>query len=417
MRAVRGLRSPIPSAMRIACAASLVLCAALSPAPIRAQEGIVALRGARLLTITAGTVEGGVILLQGGRITAVGPSVPIPPGAEILDLSGKTVMPGLIDASTNLGIADYPSLGTDDNEATDPLTPHLRVIDALNPDNGFIPVARSSGVTAALCAPAEGNLLAGQSALIRLAGGSAEQMVVRSPVGVHVSLGEAPKAQYGKRNQSPMTRMASAAMLRQALVDARAYSEKLAQKPAPVRDAKLEALVPVVRGELPLIVSADRFDDIHTALRITLEFGVTMVLSHGAEAHRVADELAARKIPVLWGPADAPYQELESRGGSLGTPAALSEAGVRFAFQTGSIRNVTTLLDQARSAVAHGLSREEALRALTLYPAAIFGVADGRGSLEVGKAGDLVVFDRDPLDGLARVEMVFIGGVRIPSGL
>ena len=416
MRAGRRLCSPLRSAVRITCVAALALCSALVPSPVRAQEGVVALRGARLLTITGGTVESGVILLRGGRITAVGPNVAIPSGAEVLDLSGRTVMPGLVDASTNLGIADYPSLGTDDDEATDPLTPHLRVTDALNPDNRFIAVARGAGVTTALCAPAEGNLLAGQSALIRLAGARVEEMVVRAPVGVHVSLGEAPKAQYGAKSQAPMTRMASAAMLRQALVNAKAYGEKLAQPTPPPQDAKLEALLPVVRGELPLIVSADRFDDIHTALRITAEFGVTMILSHGAEAHRVAAELAARKIPVVWGPAGAPYQELEARGGSLETPAALSAAGVMFAFQTGSIRNVTTLLDQARDAVAHGLAPEEALRALTLYPATIFGVVGDRGSLEVGKAADLVVFDRDPLDALARVEIVLIGGMRMPLG-
>ncbi len=436
MKLSRRPRSPGRSALRLACrpllALGLALCSTHPPMPAVAQEGVVALRGARLLTITGGTLENGVILLQGGRITAVGLDVPIPAGAEVLDLSGRTVMPGLMDGSTNLGIADYPSLGTDDNEATDPLTPHLRVLDALNPDNGFIPLARSSGVTAALCAPAEGNLLAGQSALIRLAGEGVEEMVVRAPVGVHVSLGEAPKAQYGKRSQAPMTRMASAAMLRQVLVDARAYGEKLAlhvaavaahragqraeEPTAPARDAKLEALLPVTRGEVPLVISADRFDDIHTALRITAEFGVRMVLSHGAEAHRVAGELAARGIPVLWGPADAPYGELESRGGGPGTPAALSRSGVTFAFQTGSSRNVAGLLEQARAAVAHGLPREEALRALTLHPATIFGVADRLGSLESGKAADLVVFDGDPLDGLARVEMVFIGGERMPPG-
>jgi imidazolonepropionase-like amidohydrolase len=212
------------------------------------------------------------------------------------------------------------------------------------------------------------------------------------------------------------------------MVDAGAYQEALAahaarvaefragtrkeEPSAPPRDAKLEALLPVMRGEVPLIVGADRYDDIHTALRITAEFGVRMILSHGAEAHRVAGELAEREIPVLWGPSEASYRELESRGGSPEAPAALARAGVTLAFQTGSIGNVAGLLDQARAAVAHGLPREEALRALTLHPATIFGVADRLGSLEVGKAADLVVFDRDPLDGPARVEMVFVGGER-----
>jgi imidazolonepropionase-like amidohydrolase len=416
--------------LRLACAYVAAIAGCLSPALARAQEGVVALRGARLLTITGGVVEGGTLLFQGGRILAVGADVGIPAGATVLDLPGMTVMPGLIDASTNLGLADYLSLGMDDNEATDPMTPQLRVVDALNPQNRFLATARASGVTEALCAPAEGNLLAGQSALVRLRGESVEAMVVRAPVAIHVSLGEAPKAQYGKKNQAPMTRMASAAMLRQILVDAGAHAEELAryerlaaeyqagereEEPTPpARDAKLEALLPVIRGEMPLVVAADRFDDIHTALRITAEFGVPMILSHGAEAGRVTQDLAARRIPVLWGPADAEYHELESRGGSPDTPAALARAGVPFAFQTGSIQNVVGLLSEARLAVAHGLPWEEALRALTLHPAMIFGVSDSLGSLEVGKVADLVVFTGDPLEDLARVEMVFIGGERVP---
>jgi imidazolonepropionase-like amidohydrolase len=384
------------------------------------------MRGGRLLTVTQGTIEDGVLIFEDGRITAVGAGIAIPATARVIDVTGKIIMPGLIDGFTNLGTADYPSLGRDDDEATDPTTPHLRITDGLNPDNRFIPMARAAGVTAVLAAPAEGNLITGQSGLVQLAGETMEEMVLRSPVGIHVSLGEAPKLRYGGRNQAPMTRMGAAALLRQTLVDVLAYGERIAQhqrklaayragdaekEPSPLaRNLELEALLPVIRGEKPLIVSADRFDDIHTALRIAAEFDVPIVLNHGAEAHRLAAELADRDVPVIWGPLSAPYRELEARGGTPETPRMLEEAGVLFGFQTGSVENVTGLLEQARAAVRYGLPRDEALKALTLNPARIFGVGDEVGSLEVGKSADLVVFDRDPLEGLARVEMVFVRG-------
>jgi len=227
--------------------------------------------------------------------------------------------------------------------------------------------------------------------------------------------------------------MGSAALLRQTLVDAQGYAEKWARyerdsaafqasgrgagraaPTPPARDLKLESLLPCLRGETPLMVSADRFDDIHTALRIAEEFQLRIIVNHGAEAHRVAEELARRTIPVIWGPSGTEYRELEARGGTPETPFRLWEAHVLFGFQTGSVENLGGLLEQARMAVAHGLPREEALAALTLHPARIFGAADRMGSLEAGKVADLVVFDRDPLDALARVEMVFVGGRRYP---
>jgi imidazolonepropionase-like amidohydrolase len=407
--------------------ASLCLAILLSSA-LFSQTDSVALRRAKLVTVTGGVIENGTLIIKEGKIAEVGTDVTPPSGATVIDCAGKTVTPGLIDGFTNLGTADLPSFGKDDDEATNAMTPHLRIIDALNPDNRFIPLARHSGVTAALSAPAEGNLLTGQSAVIRLSGQSHEDMVIRFPVGVHGTLGEAPKLRYGKKSKAPMTRMGAAALLRQKLVDAKEYQAKLesyreklekyeekedSDKPSrPEPNLELEALIPVVKGEKPLVVGADRLDDILTALRIAEEFELDLVLSRGAEAYRVAERLAAKRIPVILGPAGDYYQRLETLRANPANARLLSQAGVSIAFQTGSVDNVSGLLEQARSAVRHGLAYDEAVKALTLYPARIFGVANQIGSLEVGKSADVVVFDKDPIRELALVEMVFIQGRR-----
>lgn len=406
---------------------------------VHAQSETVAFRGGTIITVSNGVISDGTLLMRDGRITALGASVNVPSDAVVFDVSGKTIMPGLIDGFTNLGTADFPSLGRDDDEAIGPVTPHMRIIDGFNPSNRFIPLALQSGVTAVLSAPAAGNLITGQSGLMQLEGATVEEMVRSFPVAVHVSLGEAPKARFGSKNQAPMTRMGNAAILRQTFIDAAEYAQKLSlherakeafdsgeekERPTPVaRDLKLEALLPVIRGELPLIVGADRFDDIHTALRISAEFHLDMILSGGAEAHRLAPELAEKGIPVIWGPAAASHQRLEAEKGTPGTPADLAAAGIRFAFQTGSIENVTGLLSEARAAFANGLPYEEALKGLTLYPAQIFGVECHLGSLEVGKSADILVLDGDPLEASSRVEQVFVRGRRVegprlpPSGV
>jgi imidazolonepropionase-like amidohydrolase len=402
---------------------SLALGIVIGPAALFPQGETIALRGGRLLTIAHGVVENGSIVIANGRITAVGSNVSIPSGARVIDVSGKTIMPGMIDGFTNLGLADYRSYGEDDDEGTTPVTPQMRVVDGLNPANRFFLHALQSGVTAALSAPSEGNLVTGQSALIRTSGATVDEMVLIAPIGVHVTLGEAPKLRYGPKNTQPMTRMGTAALLRQTLIQAQEYaammdraqrkqesSDDESDTAKPSRDLKLEALLPVLNGEKPLLVSADRFDDIHTALRIAEEFGVSMVLNRGAEAHRVADHLSEREIPVIWGPSGARFGELEAMRGSAQTPAQLNAAGVSIVFQTGGVDNVDGLIEQARIAAANGLPREDALEALTLNPARIFGVADRLGSLEVGKAADLVVFSGDPLESIASVEMVFVRG-------
>lgn len=384
--------------------------------PGRAGAGIV-LKGGRVVTASGAIIERGILVIRDGTIDAVGRDAVAPAGVEIVDVAGRTVMPGFIDGFTTLGTADLPSFGSDEDEAAEPLMPHLRVIDALNPESRFIGRALREGITAAVSAPADVNLLSGQSAVIRLAAGPLEQMLVRFPIGVHATIGEAPKLRFGAKGKAPATRMGEIALLRQAFIDAQEYlqkKERAAGQPgaAPPVDLKLEALAPVVRGELPLIVSADKREDILAAVRLADEFRLRLIINHGAEAYRATAELAARGIPVILGPASQAGLRLETMQARSDAAVLLYRAGVRFAFQSGARGNSAELLAQARTAVANGLPAEEAVRALTLQAARIFGVADRLGSLEPGKAGDVLVFEGDPLRALARLEMVIVGGRR-----
>jgi imidazolonepropionase-like amidohydrolase len=427
-------RSPSAAAPAAALLGAILAAAAALPLPASRPDGgpSLALRGGRIMTVTRGVLEDGILLILDGRIAAVGPAVAIPAGVEIIDIPDGVVFPGFVDAGTNLGAADPLASERDDDEATSPLTPQLNILDALNPADRLIPEARRLGTVYALCAPGRGNLLAGSSALVRLAGDEARAMAVKAQAAVHGSLGEAPKLRYGARNVYPSTRMGQAALLRQTLVEAREYlaareayagkaaawSEKEArgekpegEKPAPPPfDAKLASLLPVLKGERPLVLTANRMDDILTALRIAEEFKLGLILNEGADAPKVKDRLAERGIPVLLRPRTAYGLTPETKDAGYEAAGALARAGIRIAFQTGSIQALGDLLPQVQQAIAHGLREDDALKALTLWPAEIFGVADAIGSIVKGKAADLVVFDRNPLRSPARVRLVIVGG-------
>ncbi len=398
-----------------------------------AKDSVIAVKGGRIFTGSRGTIDGGILLIRDGRIAAVGREVVIPAGAKIIDAADSFIMPGLIDSFTNVGTEEPGTLGSDSDEKTAPLTPHLRIIDSFDPENVFILTARRAGVTAALVAPAVGNLLGGQCGLIRLQGGDVAAMVVRFPAAMQAALGEAPKTRFGPKNQMPQTRMGEAALLRQTFIDVQDYMRQVsdydgkireheakeekgkedkeeAPKP-PAVDLKLQALVPVLKGELPLLVTANRFDDILTALRIADEFGLKIILAGGAEAYRLKDTLAAKEIPVLLKPEEAAARlTLETQRAVPDNAALLWRAGVKVAFQTGSVKNVSGLLRQAQLAYVNGLPRDETFRALTLNAAEIFGVADELGSLEKGKSGDLVIFEDNPLSIPTKVKRVIIRG-------
>lgn len=377
------------------------------------EADILAVKNGTLHTLSQGTIQNGCLLIKNGKISAVGQNIAIPEGAKIIDAEGLHIIPGMIDGFTNLGAADMEDQNQDYDEAGSPVSPHLRILDSFNPANRYIPLARQTGVTSVLCAPGETNLFSGLSALISLAGDSLDKIVIRFPVGVHVNLGEPPKSYYGPKNQYPSTRMGQAALFRQTLVEAREYLEKRKSSDPPAVNFKLQALEPVLNREIPVLIRANRLDDILTALRITEEYGLKMVLNHGSHAYRVADRLAERQIPVIVGPTVLEKMSEETSLASRENPAVLQRAGVKIAFQTGSYRNYGELMYMAETAVKNGLTEEEALKALTLYPAEIFGVSDLLGTLEPGKYADLAAFRGEPLNGLSRTEWVIIHGEKI----
>jgi len=394
-----------------------------------AQESpLLVIRGGTIMTVTGGILENGTIIIRAGEIEAVGMNLSLPPGARVIEAPGDFILPGLIDAGTNLGTLEFEGVEDDSDEASLTLAPHLRLIDAFNPDNRLIPLARNQGITSAVIAPARGNLLAGQSALVHLGGGEIREMSIKSPAAVHGTLGGVFKARSKSAQTYPYTRMGAAALLRQTLIDAQYYSERLLEtekgKVAATGDLRrslrpdirpeLEALVPVIKGEVPLVLTANRFDDILTALRIAQEFKIRLVISEGAEASRAANTLASLKIPVILRPKNAYRLTVETANARPENAALLQRAGVKIAFQTGSVRDLGDLLPQVHEAIRYGLAPEEALRALTINAAEIFGVSKTVGSLEKGKFADIVVFSGNPMLLTAKVRAVIINGREMP---
>lgn len=404
-------------------AAGIALCLSRAAATECDVRPIV-IRGGKIFTMTLGTVEDGVVLIRGGRIEAIGKGLAVPPGARIIDASGKYVFPGLIDAGTDLGTVEYAGSERDDDEASQPLTPQLEVTDAFDPGNRFVAAAARRGVTSALVAPARGNVLSGRSALIRLEGGDVTAMIIRSPAAVHGTLGEVLKPRSKQNSAYPYTRMGTAALLRQTLSDTQDHLRRFADAerkrsaakgaaaaiPLPHASPLIQAMLPVLKGERPLILTANRYDDILTGLRIAEEFKIRLVIDEGAEAYRAAPELAARKVPVILRTSTALRRTVETAGAVFENAARLRKAGVMIAFKTGPTMDGEDLLDGARIAVRHGLAPEDAWRALTSDAAAILGASDLVGSLEAGRSADIVIFPADPFASAAGPEIIIIAG-------
>jgi len=383
-----------------------------------------AVKGGKILTITDGVIEDGVVLIDKGKIKDVGPDVRVPKSAQVIDAKGKIVMPGLVEAHCHIGIWEEMIgwAGSDGNEATEPVTPQMRAIDAIkaNADERGLEAAVMTGVTTAQILPGSANVIGGTGVVVKTAPKVVvDEMIVKNPSGMKVAFGENPRRVYGvEYKKMPSTRMGVAGVLREWLSRAILYSEKkesaLAQKDPikmPDRDPRLEALVPVIKKEIPLRAHAHRADDVATAVRICEEFGLEMSWEHATEGHRVADWLAKKKVPAVWGPSLTARGKWEMRELSFDTPRILYEAGVKFAIQTDAVGSTIAFLPIcAGIACREGLPYDVALKAITITPAEIIGVGDRVGSLEKGKDADLRILSGDPLELRTKVEKVLIDG-------
>lgn len=394
--------------------AGLALVLALSGLSSPSGE-VIAIRGGRIFTGTQGILDYGVIIIRDGKIQEIGPDVAIPPDARVIEAPRSFIVPGFIDTGTNLGTVEIETVERDDDEPSSPVTPQLRALDAFNPGNRWLPEAWTSGITSILVRPSRGSLLSGQSAFIRLAGTpDLDALAVKRVAAVHGSLGDALKPRSKQNQAYPYTRMGAAALLRQTLADAKHDLDPAVRAQdgtKAVIQPAVAALAPVLRGELPLVITANRMDDILTALRIGQEFGIRIIIEGGAHGWRVKDRLAALKVPVLLGPKNDLGLTVETGGARHENAALLQEAGVKIAFQTGGLQDLGSLLPTAQAAVRYGLAPEAALRALTVNAAEIFGVDDRLGSLEKGKYADIVIFDNDPILATARVQTVIVKGM------
>jgi imidazolonepropionase-like amidohydrolase len=388
-----------------------------------------AIKGATIFTPEQ-IIANGTILIEGGKITAVGADIQVPSGVDVLDATGKYVIPGMIDAHCHTGVfADGVGWDhSDGNEMTDPVMPHLRAIDAIHPEDKAFQDLREAGVTCIGTGPGSGNLVGGQTAVIKTRGRTIDDMLVRFPAGMKMALGENPKRVYGEQKRTPSTRMGNAGTIREWLTKAQGYlakkakhEQKLADFKAGTKDAKepdsfeidlkLEGLAKVLTQEIPAHIHVHRADDIMTAIRLAKEFDLDLILIHATEGYKIADILAEEGVPCVPGPILISCSKYELRELNTKNAAVLSKAGVKVAIQTDQMSAVRYIRLDAAVAINEGMSDEDALRAITLTPAEILKVDDRVGSIAVGKDADLVILSAHPFDiAHSRVERVLIEG-------
>ncbi len=406
----------------------LAICAFSAFAQSKSPQGVYAIRNARIVTVTNGVIERGTIVIKDGRIAAVGANVAVPKDARVIDATGLSVYPGLIDANTILGLSEVGQVNaTQDTTEIGDFNANMKALTAINPHSELIPVARMNGVTTVLTCP-RGGMISGQCALINLDGWTQHEMKLLAPAAMQLNYptlgfrGFGGFAQvFGQPNeQMRQQRERQIENLRRKLEDAAAYAQAkeaaARDKSVPARtvDLGLEAMLPALRGETPVLVSADREREIKGALELAEKYKLKLIISGGDEAAKLAKQLKEKNIPVILGSVyglpsgeDAPYDESYARA------AELHKAGVKFAFSTGDASNVRLLPYQAGTAAAFGLPKEEALKGVTLYPAQIFGVDKLVGSIEAGKLANLVVTDGDILEFRTKVRHMFIAGRQV----
>jgi len=357
-------------------------------------------------TMAGPDLENGCILIgDDGKIAAVGTDVVCPEGAQVIDACGALVTPGCVDAHCHIGL-DNQGMGWeghDYNEIVDPITPQMRAIDSINPMDEAFALGLQGGVTTVCTGPGSANVVGGTFVAMKLYGKRVDNMIVKEPLAMKCAFGENPKRCYGQSGKkAPMTRMGTAALLRELLFKTRRYMEDKEAGKNPAFDFKLESMIPVMKGELPLKAHAHRHDDILTSIRIAKEFGVKLTLDHCTDGALIADELAKEGLPAFVGPTFGGKSKIELVNKSFDTPKALVEAGVEIAIITDApvipIQHLPMCAGLAHKA---GLAYEEAWKAVTCNAAKLTGIGDRVGSLEVGKDGDVVIWTADPMTALA----------------
>ena len=381
---------------------------------------MIAIKGGKLLTVTNGIIEKGNILIENGKITAVGADVAIPEGAEVICAEGCWVTPGLIDVHTHISTFAEPQprpVIHDGNETSSPNTCQIRGIDGLNPKDMAIEVARNAGFTTCYTGPGSANVLGGTGIAFKTKPGeTVYDIVIPGTEMMKMAFGENPKNVYGSRHVLPNTRMGVAAVLREALFNAKAYSdaklkaEKEGKEP-PKPDFKLEALVPVVRGEMKCRIHAHRNDDIVTAVRIANEFNLDFVIEHCTEGYMIKDFLKKENVTAVVGPLDMQPAKMEIWNATFDNPGILEKAGVNFCLTQDTSSFTKILPINIGIAIAHGLSHEYALKAVTINPAKVLGLEDRMGSLEAGKDADIAIFSGDPFCNYTLCRTTIIDGV------
>ena len=364
-------------------------------------------------TMAGPDIENGCILIgDDGKIAAVGKDIPCPEGATVIDAQDRLVTPGCVDAHCHVGL-DNQGMGwegRDYNEIVDPITPQMRAIDSINPLDEAFPLGLQGGVTTVCTGPGSANVVGGTFVALKLAGKRVDKMIVKDPIAMKCAFGENPKRCYGQGSKkAPMTRMGTAALLRELLFKTRRYMEDKEAGKNPGFDFKLESMIPVLKGELPLKAHAHRHDDILTSIRIAKEFGVKITLDHCTDGALIADELAEEGLPAFVGPTFGGKSKIELINKSFDTPKVLREAGVDIAIITDAPVIPIQYLPMC-AGLAHnaGLDYEEAWKAITIAAAKLTGIGDRVGSLEVGKDGDVVIWNADPMTVLAAESAVTV---------
>jgi len=406
--------------MRATTVRSLALVVLCTAAASTLDAQTVAIIGGRVFTVSGAPVENGTVLVRDGKIVQVGANVSIPADARRIDASGKWVTPGFINSDTQLGVVEVDAeQPTRDASARgkEAIAAAFTVWEGFNPASMLLAPARGEGITTVLVEPS-GGLISGQAAVVDLVNGSLSDMMVRAPAGMIAEIGDKSSAGLGARAELSVK-------LKELLEDTRAYSrrkadfERSATRPFVAGRLDLEAMIPVVEGRLPLIVAADRASDIEAALKLASDYGIRLIIASGAEAWLVADKLAAAHVPVLTGAMNNIPQSFSTLGSYQENAALLRRAGVDViligdsGISSGETFNVRNLKQEAGNAIAYGMSWDDALRAVTLAPARVLGIADRYGSLEAGKVANVVVWSGDPFEIGTRAEHVLVRGTEI----